>query len=208
MKVLFVEATSKKKFDSGAMKDLENLPKNIVIAYSIQYKNLAKEIKDKLSKTHNVLKVLQVLGCSKPNLPKNTSAILLIGEAKFHAVSLYYETGIQVYLLENNKLTKISRDEVNKLEKRKRGAELKFLNSKNVGIIVSTKPGQERLEKAIKFSKSLKNKKSYLFLSNNINEKEFENFEINSWVNSSCPRLDMNTPILNISYAERLNFGD
>ncbi|MCK4553158.1 diphthamide synthesis protein [Candidatus Pacearchaeota archaeon] len=46
----------------------------------------------------------------------------------------------------------------------------------------------------------MKNKKSYLFISNNINTSEFENFGLDSWVNTACPRLDMeDNRIVNIS---------
>jgi len=204
MKILFIDTISKRKFDENAMRDLEKLPKNLVIVYSIQYKKIVKEVEKKLKKNHNILKVVQVLGCSKPKIPSKTDAILLIGEAKFHGVSLFYETGIKVYLLENNKVIEISKDDVDILEKKKKGAKLKFLNSKNVGIIVSTKPGQEKINRAIDFSKKLKNKKGYLFLSNNIDGKEFENFKIDSWVNSACPRMDFNFSILNISDSEQL----
>jgi diphthamide biosynthesis enzyme Dph1/Dph2-like protein len=204
MKTLFISATSKKKFDESVLKDLKKLQKNLVIAYSIQYKKIAEEVVKKLKESHKVLKLIQVLGCSKPNLPSETAAILLIGEAKFHGVSLFYETGIKVYLLEENKITEISKEEVDKLEKKKKGAKLKFLNSKSVGIIVSTKPGQERLERAIEFSKKLKDKKSYLFLSNSVDNLEFENFKLDSWVNSACPRMDFNFSVLNLSDAEVL----
>ena len=50
----------------------------------------------------------------------------------------------------------------------------------------------------------LKDKQTYLFVSNNLNPSEFENFEIESWVNTACPRLDMDASIIN---AEDLNLG-
>jgi 2-(3-amino-3-carboxypropyl)histidine synthase len=79
---------------------------------------------------------------------------------------------------------------------------LKFLNAEKIGILVSTKPGQENLKKAL--SLKLKNKKSYLFLSNNIDIREFENFGINSWVNTACPRMDFDSGVINL---RNLNFS-
>jgi len=70
---------------------------------------------------------------------------------------------------------------------------LKFLHADKVGILISTKPGQQRLQKAFELKKKFK-KQSYLFISNNINTQEFENFpEIQSWINTACPRMDMNS---------------
>jgi 2-(3-amino-3-carboxypropyl)histidine synthase len=94
--------------------------------------------------------------------------------------------------LENNQLIKISEKDVENLKKKQKGAYIKFLNAKKIGILVSTKPGQQNLKRAFKIKNKIKNKESYLFISNNINTAEFENFpEIESWINTACPRLDM-----------------
>ena len=87
------------------------------------------------------------------------------------------------------------------MEKKQKVSLVKFLNSSNVGILVSTKPGQENLKKAIELKKKLKKKNSFLFITNNINKQEFENFsQIDSWVNTACPRMDMNDgEIVNIN---------
>ncbi|MFH1787671.1 MAG: diphthamide synthesis protein [archaeon] len=200
MKTLFISAKLKSKINKSKILEIsKKLPKNIAIAYSIQYINHAKEINDLLKKNHNVTRFLQVLGCSKPALPKSTQAILLIGDGKFHAISLAFESKLPVHLLSHNKLELISKKEIKTLEKKQKVAHLKFLHSDQVGILVSTKPGQQSLSKALKLKKSIKDKKSYLFLSNNINTSEFENFpQIQSWVNTACPRLDIEGEFVNM----------
>lgn len=199
MKTLFVPAKSTLQITGSELKELsKNLPKTFAIAYSIQYKELAEKIKQSLSKKHVVTSFIQVLGCSKPKI-KKTKAILLIGDGKFHATSLAFETKIPVYLFSRGILEKIQKKDIELLEKKQKGAYLKYLHAEKVGILVSTKPGQENLKKAIQFSKKLKKKTPYLFISNNINTNEFENFQIDSWVNTSCPRMDMNQgAIINI----------
>ncbi len=201
MKTLFISAKSTMQITDAELKSLsKNLPKNLAIAYSIQYKNLAEKIKKILSKKHKITFFTQVLGCSKPKIPKNTNAALLISDGKFHATSLAYETKLPVYLFSSGILEKISKEEIKNLEKKQKGAYLKFLHAEKIGILISTKPGQENLKKAINFQKKLKNKSSYLFIANNIDTNEFENFQIDSWVNTSCPRMDMNKgSIINIS---------
>ena len=75
---------------------------------------------------------------------------------------------------------------------------MKFLNADKHGILVSTKPGQENLKQALGIKKELK-KKSYLFLANNIDTNEFENFGLDSWINTACRRMDMNdSRIINV----------
>ena len=174
------------------------LPENIVIAYSIQFKDIAFQVKQILSKNHKITKLIQVLGCSKPSFPENTQAVILIGSGRFHAISLALSSELPIYMLEKDKLSKIPDSEVESLKKTKKASYLKFLNADKVGILISTKPGQENLKKALELSKKIKDKSTYLFISNNLNTLEFENFGLESWVNTACPRLDMDFPIINI----------
>jgi len=198
MKTIFIPAKSKATLNRAKIKELsKKLPKDLVITYSIQYQELAFEIK-KILANHNILKIIQVLGCSQPKFPKNTKAVLLIGSGRFHAVSLAYETKLPIYILEKNQLTKISEKDIELYKRKNKASYLKFLNAENVGILISTKPGQENLQRALNLKKKLK-KNSYLFISNAINIHEFENFGLDCWVNTACPRLDMDSHVININ---------
>ncbi|MAH03840.1 hypothetical protein CMI39_03580 [Candidatus Pacearchaeota archaeon] len=200
MKTLFILAKVKVEIDKLKIEKIsKRLPKNIAIVYSIQYKDNAIKIKNILLKKHKITKLTQILGCTIPKFSRDTKAILLITDGKFHGISLVYETKLPAYILENNNLEKVSSKEVEILKKRQKAAYVKFLNAERIGIIVSSKYGQENLKKALNFKKNLENKESYLFISNNINQNEFENFQIDSWVNTACPRLDMNTNIINLN---------
>jgi diphthamide biosynthesis enzyme Dph1/Dph2-like protein len=194
MKTIFIPVNSKLEINESKIMEIsEKLPENIALVYSVQYKKQAENIKEIFSENHIITKFGQILGCSKPAIPKVTQAILLIGEGKFHALSLAYETKLPIYIY-NTKLEKISAEELNKFEKSQKGSYINFLDSKKVGIMISTKPGQENMEKALALKKELKTKQNYLFIANNIDTSEFENFpEIQSWVNTACPRIDMNS---------------
>ena len=197
MKKVFIPVKSKSQVNPEKILKLsKKLPKNIAIAYSIQFKDIADKIKTIL-KDKNITYCIQILGCSKPVF-RNTEAILLIGSGRFHGISLALHTNLPVYILNSNNLGIISNEDIEKIQKKQRVAYLKYLNSNKIGILVSIKPGQSKLKKALNFKKKLKNKKSYLFLSNNINSQEFENFKIDSWVNTACPRLDMDSSVINI----------
>lgn len=199
MKTLFMPAKVKSEINEKKIQSLK-FPKNVAIAYSIQYKDVASKIKQILSKKYNITKLIQILGCSNPEFPKQTKAILLISSGKFHAISLATESKIPVYILENNKLIKISKQDIESFKRKQKTSYVKFLNAKQTGILISTKPGQENLKKAITLKNKIKDKKIYLFLSNNINTQEFENFPtIQSWINTACPRMDIeNSSIINV----------
>jgi diphthamide biosynthesis enzyme Dph1/Dph2-like protein len=194
MKTLYIESKKKVKLADLEI-DTSQLPKNIAIAYSIQYKDLAFELKKKLSKKYNITDFVHILGCSRPKI-KKTQAILLISSGKFHAINLALETKLPIYILEGNNITKVSEEEVNNLKNLKKASYMNFLNSNKVGILVSTKPGQENLKKTLEIKKKLnakyKDKKSYILIANNINTSEFENFNIDSWINTACPRIEGN----------------
>jgi len=179
-------------------KEIAKLPKKLFLAYSIQYKELAKQIKSQLEQNNvKIPQFQQVLGCSKVN---TTLPILLVSTGKFHAQNLMLQTPI-LYKVENNKITRVSDKEVSKIRVKKKTALIKYLKADKIGILVSTKPGQENLDKAIKLKKQLenKNKKPFIFISNNIDISQFENFNIDSWVNTACSGIAMdNSNIINI----------
>jgi diphthamide biosynthesis enzyme Dph1/Dph2-like protein len=194
MKTLFIPAKTKSKVNRSKIIQIsKKLPKQIVLAYSIQYLDQAKEIKEVLEKNHNITLFTQVLGCSSPLIPKETQGVLIITDGKFHATSLALGTNLPVYILNRNKLELIAKQDISNYQKRKLASYVKFLNARDIGILVSTKPGQQNLERAIELKKKLKDKNSYLFIGNIIDTNEFENFpQIKSWINTACPRIDMN----------------
>lgn len=171
-------------------KEISKIPhKKIALLYSNQFVNVADKIIDFIDK--EIVFKMQVLGCSNPKFPDDTEAIIIIGQGKFHTVSIAYESKLPTYVLEGEKIWQVSTEEIDKMAKKEKGMLLKYLHSNIVGILVTTKPGQLRIEKAIEYHKKLKNKKSYLFVANDININEFENFGINCWVNTACPRMDL-----------------
>lgn len=211
MKTLFIPISSKNAKASNLDEISSHLPENLAIAYSVQFKNLAINIRDALvNKKHKITLFSQVLGCSNLNLPKNTQALLLIGQGRFHAIGLALGieqtfSNLPIYIYEAGKLSRISESDISALEKKQKAAYLKYLNAKNVGILITTKSGQSRLQRAIELKDKIKNKNSYLFIANNINTNEFENFpEIESWVNTACPRMDLDSSdIINIDKIEK-----
>jgi diphthamide biosynthesis enzyme Dph1/Dph2-like protein len=199
MKILYIESKQKNlslKLPNG---ELKKLPKTLFLVYSIQYLELARAIKKQLEQNNiKIEKFQQILGCSTI---KTNSPILLVGTGRFHATNLYLQAQEEVYLLENNKITKVSKQEIEKIKAKKRTALIKFLKFKNIGILVTTKPGQENLIQAIKLKERFEKqgKNAFIFISNNIDINQFENFNIDSWVNTACSGLAMDNPdIINI----------
>jgi len=122
----------------------------------------------------------------------------LIGSGKFHAFNLALNGNI-LYILEGLKIAKLDEKEVEKIKAKRKAALSRFYSAEKIGILVSTKPGQENLEEAIKLKGQLtkKGKKTFVFLADNINLEELENYPIDSWVNTSCQALTFDSRIVN-----------
>ena len=200
MKKLFIPTKSKAEISQESIKKAaKKLPESIALVYSIQYMPLAKKIKKELEENYNKKTTLfqQVLGCSniKPDLTKDTQAVLLVGSGVFHALELDYNSNIPVYILGEDNFKEITKEDMDSFKKNKKASYMNFLNSDQVGIIITTKPGQKRFSRALEIKEKIENKfdkKAYLFISDEIDSPEFENFpEIKSWVNTACPRLDL-----------------
>jgi len=194
MKTLFIQA-KQKNLDLNLSKiEIKKLPKKLFLAYSIQYKDLAKQVKTLLKQNNiKITNFKQVLGCSNINtkLP-----ILLISTGNFHALNLYLQSPI-IYGLKNNKIIKMPSSEINALKIKRKTALLKFLSAERIGILVTTKPGQENLTLALKLKDKLsKNKEIFIFICNEININQFENFNIDSWINTACPGLAYDNPLI------------
>ena len=118
-------------------------------------------------------------------------SFLFIGSGDFHPLELALRTGKEVYVANpyNNTITRISKEEVEKKKKEIKGKYIRFLNAKKVGILVSTKPGQYNIKKAMDLRKKIK-KETYIFVFETLKENELENYpDIDIFINTACPRI-------------------
>ena len=203
-KVLFIEA--RKKFPSNlfrrifendaAENALKILPQKFLIAYSIQYKELAYKLKDFLEKKgRKIAGIIQVLGCSVLKTRKHEEKnILLVGSGKFHAVQLALQ-GKNIYIYENGKIFQLAEEEIKKIFAERKVAISKFYSADAVGIIVSCKYGQENLNLALNLKKKIDKmgKSSFIFLADTIDLNELDNFPVQSWVNTACPGIALSS---------------
>ena len=212
------------------------LPERIALASSIQYIDSIKEVKSELENKGKKVILLQgdhskhkgqILGCDVTGITiksiekKKFDAFLYIGDGEFHPKILLLaqkERNKDVFLFNpmNRSFRKIEHTDIEKIEKKNKGALLKFHTSANIGIIVSTKPGQERLKKAIELKKRLTKmgKNSYIFICNTLNPEELENFNfVDCYINTMCPRIGFddimryNKPVINYGMVEE-SLGD
>lgn len=157
----------------------------------------------------------QVVGC-RPDaaqvISEKVDAFLFVGNGVFHPIQVAVKTNKDVWLWDPTQRTlkKLDSRIVEEYRKKKRVSYMKFLNAKNVGVLISTKIGQNdnkiasysgelKIKKALEL-KSRTDKKYYLFAFDTLLDYDLENFNfIDVWVNTACNRIgDENPKILEI----------
>ncbi|MCW1301311.1 MAG: diphthamide synthesis protein [Candidatus Nanoarchaeia archaeon] len=94
-----------------------------------------------------------------------------------------------------------------KIQRRIQNFKKFFRLSRKIGVIICSKPGQQRLSQALKLKRKLEKvgKVAFLFLFDEISPELLLNFpDIELWVNTACPRIAIDDvehfekPILNL----------
>ena len=147
----------------------------------------------------------QLLGCDNYyyslNLQRDDAkavdGYLYVGDGKFHPLALVYAQKDMHEMKEivcndpmQKKMSLMDITDVKKILLKYRASLMKFLAAKNVGVIVTVKPGQEQFSPSLALEKRYANKKFYSFIDNVVSFDQLENFNfIEIWVNTACPRV-------------------
>jgi len=215
MKTFFVEARYKGKIElSDAIVGL--LPKKIALFTTVQFLSSIAGIKKQLEKKGKKVLLLktehtkysgQLLGCNIKKFDDDIDAFLYIGDGLFHPQALMLKNNKPVFVYNpfSKKHARLEEKDVELMKKKNEGAKLKFMNSKEIGVLVSTKPGQQQIKKAYDLEKKYPDKNFYFLLFDTIDFAELENFPfIECFVNTACPRIafdeaeKIRKPIINI----------
>ncbi len=210
METMFVEA--KAGIIKFPFEHINKLPDNVGLATTVQFIESIKDVKDKLEQSGKKVILVkgehsrypgQILGCDIPDI--KVDAFLYIGTGKFHPQQLSMQKTVFVYNPVSDHFYRIDPKIAEKIKKRVKGAELKFYSSENIGVLISTKPGQKRIKQALKLKEKYPDKSFYFLLFDTL-DFQLENFPfIECFVNTACPRIsydDMEKlpkPVLNIS---------
>jgi diphthamide biosynthesis enzyme Dph1/Dph2-like protein len=208
MKPLYIE--TRRKFKNINLEPLNKLKgKTISLAATIQYIDLIPKVKKYLESKNKKIITKQgayykahIIGCNASALDKSADNILIITDGKFHAINNAIQIQKPIYIFDTKTLDKITQKEIDTYNKKILAKQKKFLTSRKVGLLLSTKHGQ-KFEAITQIKSKIEklDKKVYIFKANNINMNEFENFpQIQIWINTACPGLTRNnTKIINLS---------
>ena len=211
METLFIEA--KKILNSKEKEKIKKVVegfrnkftyiKKIGLVASIQYIDFLKEFRRYLEKekiktfvSHGRLTSYngQILGCdiiAAKRIAKKVDAFLIVTSGNFHALQLALQIDKPIFVYNQNTIYKIDEKEIERIRKKRKGTIAKLLNAREIGILVSIKPGQENLIRAIKIKRKIekKGKKAFIFITNTLQPQELENFSCECWINTACSTL-------------------
>jgi 2-(3-amino-3-carboxypropyl)histidine synthase len=195
---IYAKSTADVKLSESA---LNALPAKLGVVTTIQHLHKLDEV---ISQLKEAVKGGQVLGCNvetAKQIADKVDAFLFIGSGEFHPIAMALETEKKVFKWNplTQKLSVVKDEDVDKYKKRRKAALARFLSSNKIGILVSVKHGQNRIEEALKLA-AKKDKEYYLFAFDTLNPSDLENFPfIECWVNTACPRIADEKPnIINI----------
>jgi 2-(3-amino-3-carboxypropyl)histidine synthase len=137
----------------------------------------------------------QILGCDVSAAQKlDVDCYLYLGTGNFHPVLVAAKTGKPTFIINpiSEKISPVDTKDANRLITKITVKREQVLDAQRIGILVSTKPGQERMKRALHLKKELeaKGKEVFVFVSNEIVPESLLDFpDIEAWVNTACYRI-------------------
>jgi 2-(3-amino-3-carboxypropyl)histidine synthase len=201
---------------------IELLPHTVCLFTTIQFYEQVPKIVEQLEKAHKKVLLLesknyyydgkktkagQLLGCNQEEI-KDVEAFVYIGDGLFHPKILMVKNTQPIFGYDpiEDTYQKLEHEDMELLKKKRKAALSAFLMSMHVGVLISTKPGQNLLNKALSLKSKFPDKTFYFIAFNDINFGELENFPfVQCWVNTACYRIGlddtnkMQKPVVNMN---------
>jgi 2-(3-amino-3-carboxypropyl)histidine synthase len=140
----------------------------------------------------------QILGCDHSAAVQGSDCFLFIGSGRFHplGVSLGVEKPVLFLDYESGKLEDLEKEKFRLMKIRAANLE-KSRDSKNFGILVSTKQGQGSLAIAEKAKSELekKGRQAWILVAGEFTSEKILGLKLDCLVDCACPRLAEDTPL-------------
>jgi 2-(3-amino-3-carboxypropyl)histidine synthase len=202
LKIMMVEGRYKGEVDLSGIKP-KDLPQKLGLISTVQFLDQIEEIKSALEKAGkevftNKLRQkydTQLLGCDQGAAMKDkdlVDAYFYFGTGVFHPLGVVIAAEKDVYCYDplSGIQTKIPKEQGIRMNKKRKGAYLAFLSAKNVGLLVSIKPGQNLFKKAVSLKERHPEKNCYIFVQDTLDFNQIENFPfVDVWINTACNRI-------------------
>ncbi len=230
-KVLFVPAFAKVEIVDVLEGEIEKLRDYTPVGLlaSLQHINRLNDIKKSLEeKGYKVLIGAgnlpysgQIIGCdvsAAASIADKVNCFLVVAGGFFHGLGVYLKTGIKTFILDPYAGRII---DIEPIAKRIMARHLynlsKALDAENFGVIISIKPGQYAMGKALEIRRKIEQhgRRAYLIVLDEITPENLENLAfLDAYVNTACPRLNIDNedvfkkPIIGIGEIDYVLHGE
>jgi 2-(3-amino-3-carboxypropyl)histidine synthase len=128
----------------------------------------------------------QVLGCNFSAVPEGVDSILFVGSGNFHPMGIRLARGVPVAAADP--FTGEARlVDVEKIIRQRYAVMAKAMDAKKWGIIAGMKPGQRRLELAMRLKEMAGD--AVLITIKEITPERLQSFKVDAFVSTACPRI-------------------
>ncbi|XHH08097.1 MAG: diphthamide biosynthesis enzyme Dph2 [Candidatus Bathyarchaeia archaeon] len=209
---IYVEARASANVNEALQKSLPLLSNysKIGLATSVQHIQTLNETREFLVRSGKTVIVGeaghvgyagQVIGCDYSNVKSiadEVEAYLFVGGGIFHALGIALSTSKPTFVADpyDNRAFSVSA-EAQKLLKQHWACIEQAKNAKTFGVIIGLKPGQKRLEEALKVKELIEKqaKTAYLMAIREVTPEALLEFPtIDAYVNTACPRISLDAP--------------
>jgi 2-(3-amino-3-carboxypropyl)histidine synthase len=124
----------------------------------------------------------------------DADAFLYVGDGLFHPKALVINNELPVYLYDPKREEwNVMKDEDIELAKKKQKAAMStFLMSKKIGVLITTKYGQQRIQMSMKLKEKYPDKEFFFLLFDSLDWNSLEDFPfLECFVNTMCPRIGL-----------------
>jgi len=178
---------------------LVELFKTVALTSTVQFKHQVPKVTS-LLKDHEVVIGPSVLGCSSFSLESDCTVIIATGV--FHAINIAIKSGKPVFIIGPSGVSRLDESLVDSFLRKQSIRASKVLDADCIGVLVSTKSGQEHESLGEQIVSQLRNlgKEAYLFVANELSALQLNDFPVDAWINTACPRIvedEFDKPIAN-----------
>jgi len=200
MKLAFVDVRYKEQV-TFPEEFLSKLPKRVILLLNIQFHHQYASLKRQLEAAGiTVLTVRpkhawhdgQTLGCSVERWEEGQEAFVYVGDGLFHPTAFLYNNDQPVHVYDpKTKRSKIlTKEDIAGVQKARKAGLAMFYASAKVGVLITTKYGQQRMKPAMRLTQRFPDKAFYFLLGDTIDFSKLEDFPfIECYVNTACPRI-------------------
>ena len=182
---------------------IKKLPAKIILFTTIQYHDQLEAWKKALTaagkevhtfKPKHAVAEGHLLGCGIEHWDVEANAFLYVGDGLFHPKALVINNDLPVYCYDPKagKHFLMTDEDIERAKKKQRAAMSSFLMAKKVGVLITTKYGQQRLEMSLKLKEKYPDKEFFYLLFDSLDWNSLEDFPfLECFINTMCPRIGL-----------------